>query len=89
MSQSLIPTIEDLIQKLSTPLQPDELAHGWSESSQKAMLEFFEDLREKVLAGETLPYLGIVRGLDHWGISGGQLFQKAAEVDHELRQLTR
>ena len=50
------------------------------------MLKFFEDLRLKVIAGETLPYLGIVRGLDHWGIGGGELFQKAAEVDHELRE---
>ncbi len=89
MSQSLIPTIDSLIQKLSMPLQPDELAHGWSESSQEAMLKFFEDLRLKVIADADLPYLGIVRALDHWGVSGGELFREAAQIDHELRREPR
>jgi hypothetical protein len=86
MAQNLITKIDELIEGLSVPLRPDELAHGWSEPSQSAMLNFFEDLRLKVTAGEQLPYLAILRGLDHWGISGGELFRKVAEVDYELRE---
>jgi hypothetical protein len=85
MAPDLVTNINELIDELSLPLRPEEVAHGWSEPSQAAMLKFFEDLRQRVIAGEQLGYLGIVRGLDHWGISGGELFRKAAEVDHELR----
>jgi hypothetical protein len=55
------------------PLGRDELAAGWSEPSQQAMLKFFIDLRERIANGEELPYLGIVRALDHWGVLGGEL----------------
>jgi hypothetical protein len=86
MARDLITNINELIGELSSPLRPDEVAHGWCKASQEAMLQFFEDLRQKVIAGEQLPYLGIVRGLDHWGVSDGELFRKASEVDHELRE---
>lgn len=89
MGHHLVTTIDDLIQKLSRPLDADELLHGWSEPSQEAMLKFFQDLRLKLEAGERVPYLSIVRGLDHWGISGGELFQEAAKVDHDLREQLR
>jgi hypothetical protein len=86
MGQHLVTAIDDLIEKLSRRLDADELLHGWSEPSQQAMLKSFQDLRVRLEAGERVPYLSIVRGLDHWGISGGELFQKAAQVDHELRE---
>lgn len=78
--------IDDLIESLSLPLSSDDVRHGWSEPSQTAMLRFFEDLRLRVAADENLPYLGILRGLDHWGVIGGALFHKVAEIDYELRQ---
>jgi hypothetical protein len=86
MDQHLVTTIDALIEELSRPLPADELAHGWSKPSQKAMLEFFQDLRIKIRAGESLPYLSIVRALDHWGVTGGELFQEAAEADRQLRE---
>jgi hypothetical protein len=85
MAPNLVRNINELIDELSLPLEPEEVSHGWSEHSQTAMLKFFEDLRQRVIAGEQLSYLGIVRGLDHWGINGGELFRKAAEVDQQLR----
>jgi hypothetical protein len=87
MDQHIVAAIDDLIEKLSGPLTGNEVANGWSERSQKAMLEFFQDLRLKLMSDdESLLYFSIVRGLDHWGVSGGELFQKAAEVDRELRE---
>lgn len=83
--EALLQKIEYLIERLSMPLPADELSNGWSEAGQKAMLNFFEDLRLKLLAHEDLPYFGIVRGLDYWGVSSGELLQKAAEVDYGLR----
>lgn len=51
-----------------------------------AMFKFFIDLRQRVSDGEELPYLGIVRALDHWGVLGDELFRECAKVDHGLRQ---
>lgn len=86
MNQELFQTIDRLIERLSQPLREADLAAGWTGPSQQAMLKFFRDLRDRVNNKEELPYLGIVRALDHWGVLGGELFRECANVDHELRQ---
>lgn len=85
MNQELLPTIDRLVEQLSKPLQEADLAAGWNGPSQQAMLKFFRELRDRVTTGEELPYLGIVRALDHWGVLGGELFRACANVDHQLR----
>ncbi len=83
--ETLIATLENLVDKLSRPLSADESRKGWTEASQSAILSFLNDLRTKLLADETIPYLSIVRALDHWGVTGGELFQEAAKIDYGLR----
>ena len=77
--------VDQIISRLSEPLPEEEIKNGWSETSQKAMLSFFRDLRIKLSQGEVLPYLGILRGLDHWGVEGGEIFHLVAQLDHQLR----
>jgi len=86
MRQDLLQTIDQLVARLSNPLRDVDRSAGWTEPSQQAMLKFFLDLRNRVTNGEDLPYLGIVRALDHWGVLGGELFRDCANVDQELRQ---
>lgn len=86
VSKSLTQLVDEIISKLSGHLSDDEVRNGWSEISQSAMLTFFRDLKTKLCKGEQLPYLGIVRGLDHWGVQGGEIFSLAAQLDHKLRQ---
>ena len=85
MPEDLLQTIDRVVERLSKPLREVDLSSGWREPSQQAMLKFFKDLRERISQGEELPYLGIVRALDHWGVLGGDLFRDCANIDHELR----
>ena len=78
--------VDEIILKLSGQLPEEEMKQGWSETSQDAMLTFFRDLRIKLSNGESLPYLGILRGLDHWGVEGGEIFHLVAQLDHKLRE---
>ena len=82
---SLLLMIDEIVEKLSGPLPSEELMNGWTEESRRAMSDFFKDLQSKLSNKETVPYLGIVRGLDHWGVFGGELFRRVAEIDHKLR----
>jgi hypothetical protein len=82
--QDLVVRLDDIIERLSGPLPEAELRHGWTEQSRKAMGIFFTRMRGDVVAGKDLKsfpeYVGLVRGLDHWGIGGGELFRAAAEL---------
>ncbi len=73
-----------MVGRLSNPLSPSDLAHGWSETSRIAMLELFEDLRRRLRSpsrlAEKYKLLGVSRGMDSWGITGGELFDEAAEI---------
>jgi hypothetical protein len=85
--ESLASKVNSLIDSLLNPLSPNEISNGWSEARQTAIRSSLDDLRTKLLRNERIPYFGIVRALDHWGITGGDLFQKAAEIDYGLRHL--
>lgn len=78
--------IDSIIENLSGPLTSEEISNGWTEDSQRVMTDFFKDLQSKISNKEELSYFGILRGLDHWGISGGELFLKVAAIDHRLRE---
>jgi hypothetical protein len=82
--QALLARLDDMIERLSGVLSDAELRHGWTDRSRLAMLNFFENMRRDAAAGKSLKtipnYVSIVRGLDHYGISGGALFQAAAEI---------
>ena len=83
--QSLQLMIDQIVEKLSGPLPSEELVNGWTDESRLAMSDFFKDLQSKLSNKEPVPYLGIVRGLDHWGVGDGELFRRVAEIDYKLR----
>jgi hypothetical protein len=72
-------TIDNFIEALSEPLRADDLAGGWTEQSQAAILAGARSLRERVLAGD-LSYSGIARGLDSSGVTDGRLHVLAMKV---------
>lgn len=82
---------DKLIKRLSNSLSQEELDNGWTEDSRQAMLMFFETLRSDLRSGldvsEKLEYRSIARGMDHWGISDGQLLNDATEISSEIRKL--
>ncbi len=85
--ETLLQEIDSMIQALSSPLPTSEIKEGWTPESQAAMLQFFQDLKAKILKEETLPYLSISRGMDFWGITGGKLIDKAAFISVELNKI--
>jgi hypothetical protein len=84
-SRTVEDRIDQMIQVLSAPLTAKEIADGWTEKSKAAMLEFFEKLRDSIRSGDKLPPLSISRGMDFWGITGGDLLEEGAVISNELR----
>lgn len=84
-NEILLLMIDQIVETLSGPLPSEELKNGWTEKSRMAMCDFFKDLQSKLSNDQPIPYLGIVRGLDHWGVSGGELFRSVSEIDYKLR----
>lgn len=80
----LIQKIESIIQTLKAPVTPDESDAGWTESVKGGYIPFFADLINDFRGGKEIPYVGIVRSLDAYGIDGGGLYEAILEVAREL-----
>jgi hypothetical protein len=79
--------IEELIERLSSPPSASEIRDGWTAKSKVAMKDLLVDLLAKFRSGQSLPPLSISRGMDTWGVTGGDLFEEAAKISNELRSL--
>jgi len=85
--QEIIQAIEELKAALTAPLPGEELANGWTPKSQEATLALLHEIEEALPAKRELPSLSIGRGLDHWGVEGGPLFEMACELSNCLREV--
>jgi hypothetical protein len=83
----LIDDIEALVAKLSLPCSASEAGDGWTSESKAAARDYFVRLRTALSERSKLPELGIVRGLDHWGVVGGDLLEEAASITSRLREV--
>jgi hypothetical protein len=76
--------VNALIALLGGELSDADRSCGWTEESRDAMRVFFEKFRADILSGKDLrekpEYASVARGLDHWGISSGGLFEAAVAV---------
>ena len=83
--------LENLIGQLSKELPPTEIQNGWTEDSRQAMLKFFQrlhsDLASGVVVSSKTEYVTISRGMDHWGITGGELLEEAAKISFAIKML--
>ena len=88
----LLSRIEAMIVELSKKLSLSDLGDGWTDASRDATRAFFEQMRVDVATGKNvskvLYYVAVVRGLDHWGIGGGRLFEEAAAIGEMVRDST-
>lgn len=88
MMTAALKKIESILARLNVPLKEDDFVSGWTIESQKAAKEYFEKLRSALISSHPLPPLGIVRGLDHRGVTGGDLLEAIAHVTNVLRKTT-
>jgi len=85
IEQTVEREIEAMLARLSAPLSAEEAADGWTNQSKSATKVLFEDIRQKLQRGESLPLLNISRSLDHWGVVSGNLLDAAARISNQLR----
>jgi hypothetical protein len=74
---------------LNQPLSALEIQSGWTTEAQSAFLKLIAELRAKVENDAIIPNLSLSRGLDSWGVTGGQLVEIAAELSNSLRDYSR
>ena len=83
---TVIQDIEALLSKLSLPVSAAEAEDGWTTQSKAAARDYFEKLQTALNQGSEMPDLGIARGLDHWGVVGGELLKEAARITNYVRE---
>lgn len=86
MKPQLLNELDGLIATLEMPLSPEELANGWTTQSQAAILSLLQNVRDSVRQDDALPELSIGRGLDHWGVECGPVFETACAISNRLRE---
>ncbi|HEY0199050.1 MAG TPA: hypothetical protein VGC19_11010 [Rhodanobacter sp.] len=86
MESQVLSEIDLVLRKLDNPLTDDDITNGWSTESQQAARTYFQSLKSALTSNSILPPLGIVRGLDHWGVTGGDLLREIARITNLLRK---
>ena len=86
-TEKLLQDIQSLLTQLRASLTQDEDSNGWSKESKATAAVYFEKLTASLRADSVLPGLGIVRGLDHWGVTGGDLLEEIARITNRLREM--
>ena len=77
--------LNELVDGLHSPLTDEAPAQGWTQAARDGMVGFIESLERKLASGiplpadEMRPFL--VRGMDMWGVTSGDLLMKAALID--------
>lgn len=81
----LLEKIKEVVSLLKSPLTSAESADGWTIDAKHAILQLFENLTNDAKDRKDIPYVGLVRTLDAWGIErGGALYERAMEVAREI-----
>ena len=88
----ILKKIDRIIGRLISGLRPADKRDGWTEESRVAMLQLFQDLRSRLVTDSQVSNadrsLNLSRGMDSWGITGGELLELAAEISVEIRTLS-
>lgn len=88
MKTAALNEVESILARLDMPLDANDFASGWTIESQEAAKQYFRTLQSALISNQPRPPLGIVRGLDHRGVVGGDLLEEIARVTNVLRKLS-
>ncbi len=81
--------LNELVDGLHGPLTDEARAQGWTQAARDGMVGFIESLERKLASGIPLPGDEmrplLVRGMDMWGVTSGDLLMKAALIDRLFR----
>jgi len=82
--------LNELVDGLHGPLTDEARLQGWTQPARDGMIGFIESLQRKLASGIPLPAAEmrplLVRGMDMWGVTSGDLLMKAASIDRFFRE---
>ena len=76
--------LDALLIKLSAPVTADEQAHGWTTEAKAGMAEYARDAKIRFAREALVRDFSLVRGLDAWGVGGGQLYDEIMDFNRQL-----
>jgi hypothetical protein len=82
----LLAALDKICEALRKPLPVTEFQAGWTTSRVLNYLALFERLKSDVTDGVRIPYMPIVKMLDHSGIVSGELLKDASRIDVALNE---
>ena len=81
--------LNELVDGLHGPLTDEARLQGWTQAARTGMVGLIESLQRRLARGIPLPANEmrplLVRGMDMWGVTSGDLLVKAALIDRLLR----
>ncbi|MHB8477391.1 MAG: hypothetical protein ACYC9Z_18275 [Casimicrobiaceae bacterium] len=87
--QQILNLMDGFARLLGQPLDAAEVRSGWTAGAQRAISDLLVELRTRVISDAALPGISLSRGLDAWGVEGGFLAEKAAELSNSLREYSK
>ena len=89
MSVDLEHEIASIIATLREPLKPAERVAGWTAAVKAGHVQVFSDLLAQVRETSEIPYFGVIRSLDAYGIGSGELYDRMIRVANEANDQLR
>lgn len=76
--------LDDLLDQLSVPLTADEEREGCTAEAKAGIAGYVRSRRAQLAVGPLFRDYGLVRGLDAWGVGGGELYNALMDLNREL-----
>lgn len=76
----------ELLADLEAPVAEAERLDGWTVESKAAAARYFQGVESALRGLCALPPPGICRGLDHWGVEGGNLLERIATLSSQIHK---
>ncbi|MES2151046.1 MAG: hypothetical protein V4508_14800 [Pseudomonadota bacterium] len=84
-SFEIVGMVDRVIAQLSVPVRVAERADGWTPEGKQAMTLFFKRLQSALADNRPIEHLNISRAFDSWGVTRGEILERAAQVSKALR----
>ncbi|MGO4396233.1 hypothetical protein AB4Z46_33275 [Variovorax sp. M-6] len=82
----LLEQIAAMVGFLREPLSDESARHGWTQATAEKWLHIFERLHADISNSAATAQASLSRAMDHDGVTGGHLLEKAASISNALRR---
>lgn len=83
----ILDLLNELIDELDKPTTESEKRHGWTSQAKIGIKGYLLDIRGNVMkGGEIRIPVSIARGMDSFGVGGGDIFEKGALVSNLINE---